>query len=177
MPFLGDVVVKAHAARHWILERELTYVGKRETFVVPTGMSTDFASVPRPFVWLLPPYGAYTKAAILHDYLCRPEAGISRADADGLFRRAMRELDVPVIRRWMMWAAVRLDSRLTGITPGDFMRFLLVGVPSLMFVALPGAVVLIWLFAFWAVEMLVFVVSKPFARKPVNRPQIGVRSS
>ncbi len=177
MPFQGDVVVKADGSKRWILERQLSYVGKRETFVVPAGMSTDFASVPRPFVWLLPPYGAYTNAAVLHDYLCRPEAGVSRADADGLFRRAMRELDVPVIRRWMMWAAVRLGSRLTGITPADFVLFLLVGVPSVVFVALPGVVVLIWLFAFWVVEMLVFVVSKPFARKPVNRPQIGVRSS
>lgn len=177
MPFQGDVVVKADTGKYWILERELIYVGKRETFVVPTGMSTDFASVPRPFVWLLPPYGAYTKAAILHDYLCQEEAGVSRADADGLFRRAMRELDVPVIRRWMMWAAVRLDSRLSGITPVDFLLFLLVGMPSLLFVALPGVVVLVWLLAFWGVEMLVFVLSKPFTRKPINRPRIGVRSS
>lgn len=177
MPFQGDVVVKADTGKHWILVRDLTYVGKHETFVVPAGLTTDFASVPRPFVWLLPPYGAYTKAAVLHDYLCRPEAAISRADADGLFRRAMRELDVPVVRRWMMWAAVRLGSLLSGAKPVDVLLFLLVGLPSAAFVAFPGAVVLVWLLAFWIVELVVFVLSEPFTRRPVNRPRIGVRSS
>ncbi len=28
-------------------------------------------------------------------------------EADGIFRRAMRELDVPVARRWLMWTGVR----------------------------------------------------------------------
>ena len=74
---------------------------------------TDFASVPRVYVWFIPRYGRYTKAAILHDYLCSievPARRISRIEADGIFRQAMRELGVPFLCRWIMWAAVRLGA-------------------------------------------------------------------
>ena len=67
-------------------------------------------SVPRIFVWFLPRYGRYTKAVILHDYLWRVRAKngtLDYVDADGIFRRAMRELGVPFMKRWIMWAAVR----------------------------------------------------------------------
>lgn len=43
------------------------------------------------------------EAAIVHDLLWREYARtgrISYHDADGMFRRAMRELDVPFLRRW-----------------------------------------------------------------------------
>jgi hypothetical protein len=42
-----------------------------EVYPIPAGEETDFASVPSPFVWFIPRYGRYTKAAILHDGLCR----------------------------------------------------------------------------------------------------------
>ena len=36
---------------------------------VPIHFKTDFASTPR-FLWaFFPPYGKYTEAAVLHDYL------------------------------------------------------------------------------------------------------------
>src|SRR5947209_20335964 len=113
MPFTGDVVVRelsdADGSR-WCLLEPLSYYGRRETFVVPVGFTTDFASVPQALTWLVPRYGRYTKAAILHDHLWREgAAGRFRwADADGILRRAMRELDVPFLRRWPMWGAVRL---------------------------------------------------------------------
>src|SRR5881409_691058 len=70
-PSQQDVVVKALPGENWELMQCLTYRGKWETFVVPAGTKTDFASVPRVFVWFIPKYGPYTKAAILHDYLWR----------------------------------------------------------------------------------------------------------
>jgi Protein of unknown function (DUF1353) len=94
----------------WETLRALTYHGKVQDFIVPEHEPTDFASVPRMFVWFLPRYGRYTRAAILHDHLWRvavPDGQISRLDADGLFRQAMRELGVPFLRRWIMWTAVR----------------------------------------------------------------------
>jgi hypothetical protein len=36
--------------------------------------------------------------------------GMSRLDADGLFRQALRQLEVPFLRRWAMWAGVRLAA-------------------------------------------------------------------
>ena len=97
----------------WKTLRALVYHASAEEFEVPVHSGTDFASVPRVFVWFIPRYGRYTKAAILHDYLCRvevPARRISRIDADGIFRQAMRELGVPFLRRWIMWAAVRLGA-------------------------------------------------------------------
>lgn len=122
MPFDSDsVTVRRRDDDRWTLEHALTYRGRRDTFIVPAGYVTDFASVPRPVVWLIPRFGRYTLAAILHDYLCEelarplprieevtgPTTVIGPRDVDGLFRRVMRELDVPPLRRWLMWCGVR----------------------------------------------------------------------
>jgi Protein of unknown function (DUF1353) len=106
----GTVVdVQEISEQKWKLLKQMDYQGDRELFQIPVGQTTDFASVPRIFVWFLPRYGRYTKAAILHDYLWEEKVpeGMSRIDADGLFRQAMQELKVSFLRRWIMWAAVR----------------------------------------------------------------------
>jgi hypothetical protein len=106
----GRVVVTPLDARRWQLLEPLRYIGQSDEFLVPEGYVTDFASVPRIAVWLVPTYGRYTAPAILHDYLitdCLPAGRIASADVDGLFRRSMRELGVPLVRRWLMWAGVR----------------------------------------------------------------------
>ena len=194
MPFVGDAspLVRQVSERDWRVEEPLTYRGNEEEFVVPAGMETDFASVPRPFVWFLPTYGRYTKAAILHDYLWRqrvgsPTAPVSRRDADGLFRRVMRELDVPFLRRWIMWTAVRWaaltkeDGR-----PGwlrDAPKVLLVTIVALPFVLPPAILVMLGLAAFYILELLLVLplklgratraaVTKQEPRKEVSIPQL-----
>jgi len=78
--------------------------------VVPAGFKTEFASIPRMFVWPIRRCGSYTRAVSLHDYL-RSAKPVSRADADGLLRRAIQELGVSPLC-WIMWAAVRAASLL-----------------------------------------------------------------
>jgi len=189
MPFTGDVVVRelsdADGSR-WQLEEPLSYAGKREAFVVPAGFTTDFASVPQALTWLVPRYGRYTKAAILHDYLwglCR-QGRFDWADADGLLRRAMRELEVPFLRRWLMWGAVRLAAIVTrqpsslwtqGI--GGLAALLVVTVLGIAYVAIPVAVVVLFTAVFAAAESVVWLVLKVSARrrrtfKQVNRPRL-----
>ena len=93
-------------------------------FVVPAGFRTDFASVPRVVTWLVPRFGAYTLAAILHDWLVTEglrTGVVTSRQADGIFRRVMRESGVPVLRRWLMWAGVRwgaLAERATAVRAG-----------------------------------------------------------
>lgn len=107
MPFDNDhVVVVRRDDDTWELEHPLIYRGSVDTFCVPAGFVTDFASVPRIAVWLIPRFGRYTPAAIVHDYLCQ-NLPIPPADVDGVFRRIMREQGVPPIRRWLMWTGVR----------------------------------------------------------------------
>jgi Protein of unknown function (DUF1353) len=112
MPFTpdSDVVVQELDGTMWRLRESVCYEGRDDTFLVPAGFETDFASVPRVVVWLIPAYGVYTRAAILHDYLLTnvlPTGNISSNDIDGIFRRVMQELGVPFARRWLMWSGVR----------------------------------------------------------------------
>jgi Protein of unknown function (DUF1353) len=121
MPFAGPVVADILTDTATLVE-PLVYTGRDQTFTVPAGYVTDFATVPQFVTWLVPRMGAYTRAAILHDWLCSrlDEAGrsgrrkflvegrpVTARQVDGIFRRVMRESGTPVVRRWLMWAAVR----------------------------------------------------------------------
>lgn len=111
MPFdTPSIVLRGVGADTWELVEPLVYRGNRQVFVVPAGFRTDLATVPQVVVWLIARSGRYTRAAVLHDWLVTE--GIARGvvtprEADGLFRRVMRELGVPVLRRWLMWTGVR----------------------------------------------------------------------
>ena len=119
MPFEpGSLTVSRVDADTWALVDDLVYKGRRDRFVVPAGFRTDFATVPRVVSWLVPRFGTYTLAAILHDWLCTvgiATGQVTSREADGLFRRIMRESGVPVLRRWLMWAGVRWGA----LTDGD----------------------------------------------------------
>lgn len=80
------------------------------SYTVPEGFETDFASVPRFFWRLVPPWGRYSPAAVLHDYLYSQGLG-TRAQADQVFLDMMQRLAVPAWKRRMMYLAVRLFGR------------------------------------------------------------------
>jgi hypothetical protein len=188
------VLVQQDGDKNWIVMAPLSYTGQNETFHVPLEMLTDFASVPRPFVWLLPRYGRWTKAAIVHDYLWRQavplsDGRLSLRQADAIFRRAMRELDVAFLRRWFMWTAVRWGA-LT--KPGgwkhwwkDAWQILPLTVLAIPIVGPPAVVVIAGLLVFYAVELVVWlllnllVIVKPTYRarphKQVNKPSLLVK--
>lgn len=106
----------------------------RLTIRVPRGsrMPTDLTSVPTVLTWLVPKSGAHLPAALLHDGLYPPpgeqtyvatvrlpdgsdrEVDVDRIDADEVFREAMANTGVGVVRRWLVWAAVASVSLLVG---------------------------------------------------------------
>ncbi len=163
----------------WEILRALTYHARTEDFVVPVQEHTDFASVPRVFVWFIPRYGRYTKAAILHDYLCSvcvPAGRVSRIEADGIFRQAMRELGVPFLRRWIMWAAVRLGA-LTNAAGREkwwtqAWRVALIAVVALPVVTPAAAVIAISFLVFYLIEVVAWIplTAVHWIRKRRNRP-------
>lgn len=184
----SEVEVRQDGEASWITLRPLTYHGREETFEVPAGQPTDFASVPRPFVWFLPRYGRYTKAAILHDHLCReqvPAGELSRADADGIFRQAMRTLDVPFLRRWIMWAAVRIGA-LTSVNGWwrwlrDSWRVVPIAMLALPVLLPAAAVIVVTIPTFYVIELVVWLVLLAARRargaagphvKRLNRPRL-----
>jgi hypothetical protein len=109
--FTSPLVVSPINSRDWKLMRRFTYhVGSKysRTYIrVPRGFVTDFASVPRIFWSLIPPWGRYGKAAVIHDYLYKENIG-SRKSADDIFLEAMEVLKVSVLKRIIMYWAVRI---------------------------------------------------------------------
>jgi hypothetical protein len=177
MAFVGSgPVVEELDAQFWRVVEPLVYHGATEEFVIPAGFRTDFASVPRALVWLVPRYGVYTRAAILHDYL-RSSNVVSTADADGIFRRCLREFRVSVPRRYMMWAAVRLDSRLRGANLGDIALVVLIAIPSSVFLTIPVTVVTVFLLLFWLVELVFWVFARLGRRTGAPPPQPRLRTA
>ena len=147
MPFDSVLVVRRTSDQLWEVVEPLVYRGRRDTFVVPDGFLTDFASVPRVVVWLIPRFGRYTPAAVLHDWLVTTgltTGVVSSRDADGLFRRVLRELGVPPVRRRLMWCGVRWGALASPLRrPGwwpDAPRVLALSVLAAPFVVPPAVV-------------------------------------
>lgn len=77
---------------------------------------TDMASVPRFLRWFENTYGLHTLAAIIHDRLITdlgPNTGALNSDtlSDRFFREMMAACGVPLLKRWIMWAAVAMRTR------------------------------------------------------------------
>jgi uncharacterized protein DUF1353 len=184
------VVVRQVDDTNWKVVAPLSYQAQRQEFRIPLDMETDFASVPRPLVWFLPRYGRYTKAAIVHDYLWREgvrREEVTRREADAIFRRAMRELDVAFLRRWFMWSAVRWGALAKRDGRRGWWRDAWRVVPltalALPVVVPPAVLVVAALFVFYLVELVVWVplkivnLAKTAAApespgKQVNRPSL-----
>lgn len=116
MPFQNPerFTVRRVDSTHWKLTNyPLLYRGRTQVFLVPIGYVTDFATVPWFLQWFVPRTGVWTLAAVLHDWLIThgiPMGLVSSRDADGIFRRVLREEGVDPVRQWLMWAAVRVAA-------------------------------------------------------------------
>lgn len=94
----------------WVVRGEFGYdVGEKDSgdrISVPIGFVTDFASIPRMFWKILPKWGKYGNAAVIHDYLywegIRP-----RKECDDIFLEGMEVWYVPLWIRYPMYWAVR----------------------------------------------------------------------
>ena len=116
----------ALGADHWrVTDSFRFYIGSRESgewVYVPAGYLTDGASVPRLFWNIIPPWGSYGQAAVVHDILCeylsitkngKPEP-ISRARCDEILLEAMEALGVPRAKRCVIYRAVSAYRLVSG---------------------------------------------------------------
>lgn len=101
----------------WTLLQPLSYrlvdTESSEVVNVPTGLVTDFASVPRPFWFWVAPWGRHGRAALVHDHLYRlgsitdPHSASlrrpSKREADRIFRQAIAVLDRTILSRSRFW--------------------------------------------------------------------------
>jgi hypothetical protein len=107
--------------RLWRLAEPLVYeVGGRgsgRVIRVTKDFVTDGPSIPRWLWWILPVWGSYGRAGVIHDYLCRqiavndphPEAP-TRADADRIFFEAMELLNVGWVQRHALYLGARIGA-------------------------------------------------------------------
>lgn len=137
--FITPLRVENLDALNWVLIDDLVWVGtKGDTFVVNTGETTDFATVPWWTQAILPRTGTWTKAAALHDKMCNElnkyeetlteyeeyvSAGISTQnlrvpmepvftanDTDNIFRKNARDEGTDVVRAELLWLGVRYGA-------------------------------------------------------------------
>jgi hypothetical protein len=115
-----DTRYDANASRelghdHWRVLTPFSYKIDEESWVtIPRGYLTDGASVPRLFWNMIPPWGIYGQAAVVHDLLCEylsvvrngKIVNITRAECDRVLNQAMQNLGVPTLQRWMIYSAV-----------------------------------------------------------------------
>ena len=108
--------------RNFVLVRDLYYYAADGTlFLMPIGATSDGASTP-PEVWpLIPPFGKYWAAAVLHDGAYRDtllrssgtgfvRASLPKADCDALLAEAMEVLGVGLVERQIICDAVVLGG-------------------------------------------------------------------
>lgn len=102
--------------KRWVIRKEFYfYVGEEEDndlITVPPGFVTDFASIPRVFWKIIPKWGKYGHAAVIHDFLYATKDK-SRKESDKIFLEGMVIFGVPVWKRYAMYYAVRLCGKLS----------------------------------------------------------------
>ena len=94
--------------KFWVTVEDMTYVigSTQEQIVVPKGFVTDFASIPQALWSLgLSPYGQYSRAAVIHDYLYWSQ-GCTRAQSDRLLVIAMKESRVRAFDEFLIFQGV-----------------------------------------------------------------------
>jgi len=110
---LPQIIVIANPEGNWTVFEGFSWRGKFAKIDVPKGMITDFASIPRAFWPIVPPFGRHSLAAVVHDCLYLTlglNGNLSRLQCDLEFEFAMRLSDVNAFKRAIMFRAVRMFS-------------------------------------------------------------------
>ncbi len=176
--FDTELSVRHIEGKRWQLTSPLVWSGKRQLFVAHSDFETDFASIPKALRWLLDNAGANSEAAVLHDAAWRESVRptdtrrIDPADADGMFRRALRETGSTALTRGLMWGGVRAASIVRGrygtSGPGRWVKLAQlggVGLLGILTILAPTLVTLAGLVFYWAANWIVAIVWRPFEKR------------
>lgn len=118
---------EALGADHWrVCQPFRFYLGGKDTdrwVYVPAGYLTDGASVPRVCWSLIPPWGSYGQAAVVHDIVCEylsitvdgQPVKVTREQCDEILLEAMVVLGVPAFQRQAIYQAVSAYRRVAGV--------------------------------------------------------------
>jgi Protein of unknown function (DUF1353) len=137
---------------------------------IKRGFQTDLASVPNIFSWFIPRAGRYARAAVMHDQLWKlcddyakdkdaQKPKYDRRQADEQFRIALEKAGVSLLRRRIMWAAVRLAAIATKPDRGDgweadIPALLVLGAIAVPILVPPAVVISASNLAFYGLELV-----------------------
>jgi hypothetical protein len=175
--FLTTLSVKHIDGKQWQVRQPLLWTGSRQVIIIRAGFETDFASIPIVLRWVLDNAGANSEAAVLHDAVWReskrgPDARIDPADADGMFRRALRETGATALTRGLMWVGVRsvaiISGRYGSAGPPPLVKLGQIGgMLALGFIAagVPTIVAGLGLVIYWVANWLIALAWRLFERR------------
>lgn len=96
-------------------EKEIVFKGQKTKVIIPKGFKTDLTSVPRIFWSIIPPFGTYQEAALIHDCLYKNKGIIkginkqlTRKESDEIFYQIMLQDNTKKIRAKIIFWAVRM---------------------------------------------------------------------
>ena len=105
------VYTKSADGRNFVLVEPLVYVtAAGEIITAPPGTTTDGASTPRILWRVIPPFGPYWPAAVLHDYLYRSSQK-PKAECDSILLEAMLWLGVEQVEADAIYEGVKLGGQ------------------------------------------------------------------
>ena len=119
MSHFETALVAEAVDRGWSLHEDLVYHSDILGCVVtvPTGYTTDLASVPRLMRWVVPVANAKNrKAAVVHDYLCTHGDGVvkNQKQSDKVFREALGVLGLGRFKSGALYYPVRTFQSIKG---------------------------------------------------------------
>lgn len=133
------------------MAEERVYRGsKGDSWRIPRGFRTDFATIPAVVAWAVTKLGLWTLAAIVHDLLCEglnrwheavklsrfepeeamryatvgnvPRPSANSIDTDGIFYKIAREYGTDVVTANLLWLGVRWGALFNPARREGFMR-------------------------------------------------------
>lgn len=107
---VNGLLVRTRDGRNVCLCEELVYNAKDGVvYIVPIGSTSDGASTPR-FIWnIIPPFGKYFLAAVLHDHLYR-NTHFPKELCDNLLYEACMSLGDNHLEAWEIYEGVHLGG-------------------------------------------------------------------
>jgi Protein of unknown function (DUF1353) len=107
-----NIAVRTGDGRNFILLEDLLYTTKAgETIVAQAGSASDGASTPKEIWSIIPPFGSYWLAAVLHDYLYRV-TNRPKDECDSILLEAMESLGVPLLLREAIYEGVHVGGEI-----------------------------------------------------------------
>lgn len=111
MQKISHLEITQYYGRYFQVLDDFYYPLRKRLIMVKKYFITDLASIPRIFWSFYQPFGSYTLASIVHDYLYSKEGSRQvscRKEADDIFLTIMEETAVPLVTRWIFYISVRL---------------------------------------------------------------------